>query len=161
MKPKSALRMAIDIGGTFTDTVLMDDLGRVIALTKTLTAHGDPSEGALEGAHRVPEISGCHIEEVSGFIHGTTLATNAPIEKRGASVATIATEGFRDILEIAYGRGGVVPTVSDADVTLGYCRKLRVTSRGFRALRVRPMSQRQRDDMVILAHIREQHCLSL
>ena len=104
MKPKSALRMAIDIGGTFTDTVLMDDLGRIIASTKTLTTHRDPSDGALEGARRVLDVSGRRIEEVSGFIHGTTLATNALIEKRGSRVATIATEGFRDILEIAYER---------------------------------------------------------
>ncbi|WP_419738710.1 hydantoinase/oxoprolinase family protein [Ruegeria sp.] len=100
----TALRLAIDIGGTFTDTVLVSGDETILASTKTLTTHQNPAEGAMEGALRVVQSAGRSLAEVTGFIHGTTLATNALIERRGATVATIATEGFRDILEIAYER---------------------------------------------------------
>lgn len=104
MTSHDALRLAIDIGGTFTDTVLMSGATRVLASTKTLTTHDNPADGAMQGAVRVMEETGRSLDQVTGFIHGTTLATNALIEKRGARVATITTEGFRDILEIAYER---------------------------------------------------------
>ncbi|WP_291738088.1 hydantoinase/oxoprolinase family protein, partial [Leisingera sp. F5] len=76
----------------------------ILASTKTLTTHQNPADGAMEGAARVMAQSGRSLGEVTGFIHGTTLATNALIERRGATVATVTTEGFRDILEIAYER---------------------------------------------------------
>jgi N-methylhydantoinase A len=101
---ETALRLATDIGGTFTDTVLMDGSGRVLASNKVLTTHDAPADGAYEGATRALAAAGRGLGEVTGFIHGTTLATNALIERRGAVVATITTEGFRDILEIAYER---------------------------------------------------------
>ena len=63
-----------------------------------------PAEGALLGAQHVMRAAGIEWHQVSGKIHGTTLATNALIERRGAKVATITTAGFRDILEIAYER---------------------------------------------------------
>ncbi len=100
----TALRLAIDIGGTFTDTVLVSGNETILASTKTLTTHQNPAEGAMEGALRVMHSAGRSLADVTGFIHGTTLATNALIERRGATVATVATEGFRDILEIAYER---------------------------------------------------------
>ncbi|WP_171205837.1 hydantoinase/oxoprolinase family protein [Ruegeria sp. HKCCA0235A] len=99
-----ALRLAIDIGGTFTDTVLVSGEETILASTKTLTTHHNPADGAMQGAARVMQQTGHRLSEVTGFIHGTTLATNALIEKRGAVVATVTTEGFRDILEIAYER---------------------------------------------------------
>lgn len=100
---QAMLRLASDIGGTFTDTVLAE--GRtILASAKTLTTHADPSLGAMEGARRVLGQAGRSLAEVGGFVHGTTLATNALIERRGARVATICTDGFRDILEIAYER---------------------------------------------------------
>ncbi len=104
MTTPPALRLAIDIGGTFTDTVLVSGDETIVASTKTLTTHQNPADGAMEGAARVMAQSGRHLGQVTGFIHGTTLATNALIERRGATVATITTEGFRDILEIAYER---------------------------------------------------------
>jgi N-methylhydantoinase A len=104
MPPSHPLRLAIDIGGTFTDTVLMDGAGTVIATAKTATTPADPSEGALDGARIALETAGANWSDIAGFIHGTTLATNALIERRGARVATITTEGFRDILEIGYER---------------------------------------------------------
>ncbi len=96
--------MAIDIGGTFTDTVLVDAASCVLATTKTPTTPCQPALGALEGARRVLADANASWQSVTGLIHGTTLATNALIERRGAKVATITTAGFRDILEIAYER---------------------------------------------------------
>ncbi len=98
------LRLAIDIGGTFTDTVLMDATHTVLATTKTPTTPDQPALGALQGAQYVLQSSGKTWREITGFVHGTTLATNALIERRGARVASITNEGFRDILEIAYER---------------------------------------------------------
>ncbi|MEM7653764.1 MAG: hydantoinase/oxoprolinase family protein [Pseudomonadota bacterium] len=104
LSPTKSLRLAIDIGGTFTDSVLVDHDDRVIASAKTLTTHENPADGAMQGTVRVLQQANRVLEDVSGFVHGTTLATNALIERRGACVATITTEGFRDILEIAYER---------------------------------------------------------
>ena len=104
MTDTSRLRIAVDIGGTFTDAVLMAGADQVLATAKTLTTHDDPTEGALAGALEVLGTAGIALGDVSGFIHGTTLATNALIERRGACVASITTSGFRDILEIAYER---------------------------------------------------------
>ena len=103
MTPATSLRLAVDIGGTFTDTVLARD-DEIIASSKTLTTHRNPALGAIWGTERVMEQTPYELNDVTGFIHGTTLATNALIERRGATVATITTEGFRDILEIAYER---------------------------------------------------------
>ncbi len=96
--------MAIDIGGTFTDTVLLNRDSQVVATTKTPTTPQRPALGAVAGATHVLETAGAGWRQVTGFIHGTTLATNALIERRGAATATITTRGFRDILEIAYER---------------------------------------------------------
>ena len=98
-----AHRIAIDIGGTFTDIAL----GRgdeIVATTKVLTSHDEAARAALAGAQEVVGAAGLSLGEIDGVIHGTTLATNALIERRGARVACILTEGFRDILEIAYER---------------------------------------------------------
>lgn len=104
MSDLSGLRLATDVGGTFTDTVLTDSAANVLATAKTLTTHENPATGALAGVRRALEQAGTVTGEISGFVHGTTLATNALLERRGARVATITTEGFRDILEIAYER---------------------------------------------------------
>ncbi|MFK7837374.1 MAG: hydantoinase/oxoprolinase family protein [Sulfitobacter sp.] len=104
MTTPDGLRLAIDIGGTFTDTVLMDAAHSVLATIKTPTTPQAPALAALEGARSVLEQAGRTFGQITTFIHGTTLATNALIERRGAKVATITTEGFRDILEIAYER---------------------------------------------------------
>src|SRR6056297_3276620 len=102
MRYTPGFRVAVDIGGTFTDTVLVDGSGQIRATTKTPTTPDDPTLAALEGVRRV--LDGTDWSRIDGFIHGTTLATNALIERRGARVATITTEGFRDIREIAYER---------------------------------------------------------
>ena len=105
MSEQQDLRIAVDIGGTFSDTVLVRAAdNKVLATAKTATTPANPTEGALQGIRRVLAQTNQSIVHVVGFIHGTTLATNALIERRGASVATITSAGFRDILEIAYER---------------------------------------------------------
>ncbi|MEM7526227.1 MAG: hydantoinase/oxoprolinase family protein [Pseudomonadota bacterium] len=103
MVAENSIRLAVDIGGTFTDVVAADARGAIVATAKTPTTKA-PAEGALTGARDVMAALGLGWRAVTGFVHGTTLATNALIERRGARVATITTEGFRDILEIAYER---------------------------------------------------------
>ncbi|MEM7237796.1 MAG: hydantoinase/oxoprolinase family protein, partial [Pseudomonadota bacterium] len=103
MTARSDLRLAIDIGGTFTDSVVADG-DSVLCSTKTLTTHGNPSEGALAGVGGLLATANVSMNDLGGLVHGTTLATNALIERRGANVATVTTRGFRDILEIAYER---------------------------------------------------------
>jgi N-methylhydantoinase A len=93
------VRMAVDIGGTFTDVIL--DRGIERLTRKVLTTTQQPEEGVLEGARLVLADARLHFSEVDVFLHGTTLATNAIIERRGARTALIATEGFRDVLDIA------------------------------------------------------------
>ena len=93
------VRMAVDIGGTFTDIVL--DRGTERLTRKVLTTAQRPEEGVLDGARLVLGDAGLHFSDIDVFIHGTTLATNAIIERRGARTALIATDGFRDTLDIA------------------------------------------------------------
>lgn len=104
MTDKTGYRLAIDIGGTFTDTVLMAPDGSVAATAKTPTTPGTPAMGALSGARDALGAADVGWARITGCIHGTTLATNALIERRGACVATLTNAGFRDILEIAYER---------------------------------------------------------
>ena len=92
--------LAVDIGGTFTDVVLQLD-GRLHA-TKVLTTPHDPSEAVLTGIGQVFADSGASPAQISLFLHGTTLATNAIIERRGAKTALLTTVGHRDILEMAF-----------------------------------------------------------
>ena len=94
------MKLAVDIGGTFTDVVLEGPDGS--ASTKVLTTHDAPVRGVLEGVRQLLEETGTTAGDVELVIHGTTLATNALIERKGARTALIATEGFRDSLEIAH-----------------------------------------------------------
>jgi N-methylhydantoinase A len=92
------VRLAADIGGTFTDVVL--DAGGTRRTRKVLTTPAAPEEGVLEGVSLVLEDAGLRFSDIDVFVHGTTLATNAIIERRGARTALVATQGFRDVLEI-------------------------------------------------------------
>ena len=98
--PHPAARLAIDIGGTFTDLAL-EAAGRLVT-TKVLTTPATPEEGVMAGVERVLAEAEVAPGEVSSVIHGTTLATNALIERKGARTALIVTEGLRDSLEMAY-----------------------------------------------------------
>src|SRR5690242_16028736 len=90
-------RVAIDIGGTFTDMLLVREDGSAV-IGKTLTTPGDPSL-AVENA-LAPELEDRNSAERGTLIHGTTLVTNALIERKGAPTALLTTAGFRDAVEI-------------------------------------------------------------
>ena len=93
-------RVAVDIGGTFTDVVL-ETAGRHVS-AKVLTTHAAPAAGALEGVRQVLAQAGRAAADLGVVLHGTTLATNAIIERRGARTALVTTEGHRDVLEMAF-----------------------------------------------------------
>ncbi len=99
----SKARLAVDIGGTFTDVAIALP-GAGFITTKCPTTPDDPVRGAMHGVSLAMERAGLQAAEIGSFIHGTTLATNALIERKGATVGVLATQGFRDILEIAYER---------------------------------------------------------
>lgn len=92
-------RIGADIGGTFTDVVLEVDARR--ESTKILTTHDAPECALLEGIDIVLARAGLRIQDVGLIVHGTTLATNALIERKGAKTALLTTAGFRDVLELA------------------------------------------------------------
>src|SRR5690348_12079528 len=94
----SGIRLAVDIGGTFTDIVLERDGRRFTR--KVLTTQQKPEQGVLDGVRLVLDDARLHLSDIDVFVHGTTLATNAIIERRGAKTALIATDGFRDVVEI-------------------------------------------------------------
>ncbi|MCG8544522.1 MAG: hydantoinase/oxoprolinase family protein, partial [Alphaproteobacteria bacterium] len=93
-------RIAVDIGGTFTDVVL--EHAGAQRSTKVLTTSDAPEQGVLDGVAGILADSGVAPGDVNLVIHGTTLATNALIERKGAKTALVATDGFRDSVEIAY-----------------------------------------------------------
>src|SRR5262245_29786663 len=93
-------RVGLDIGGTFTDCVLLEDQSRELILHKRLTTPADPAEGALLGLEELMQKSGLDLGDCSMLVHGTTLVTNAVTERRGARTALLTTRGFRDVLEM-------------------------------------------------------------
>ena len=95
-------RIAVDIGGTFTDIALDD--GNSLHTAKTLTTPDDPVRGVVDVIRIASGDAGCAPQSIGSVIHGTTLATNALIERKGARVGLVTTAGFRDIVEIAYER---------------------------------------------------------
>lgn len=98
---KNKARLAVDIGGTFTDVVLEAEGGRRVT-AKVLTTPRSPESGVLAGVGEVLAKANMSASDVGVIIHGTTLATNALIERRGAKTALLTTEGHRDSLEMAY-----------------------------------------------------------
>ncbi|HEX7200144.1 MAG TPA: hydantoinase/oxoprolinase N-terminal domain-containing protein, partial [Dongiaceae bacterium] len=92
-------RLAVDIGGTFTDIVV--EAADQRWTRKVLTTPQAPEQAVIAGTLELLADIGVAPQEIGLFIHGTTLATNAIIERKGAVTALIATEGFRDILDIA------------------------------------------------------------
>jgi N-methylhydantoinase A len=100
MPAKSAVaQLAVDIGGTFTDIVLIAGEKRLVS--KLLTTPRAPEQAVIEGVRETLARAGLAFADIGMFVHGTTLATNAIIERKGAKTALLTTEGFRDVIEIA------------------------------------------------------------
>src|SRR5258708_3079202 len=94
-------RVGADVGGTFTDVLLLDDVAGAFGVAKVLTTPEDPSVGVLRGIRSALAGLGVAPRELSNVIHGTTLVTNAIIQRAGAPTALVTTKGFRDVLDIA------------------------------------------------------------
>ena len=94
------MRLAIDIGGTFTDLVL--EHGNELLTKKVLTSISEPELAVIEGVSELLEENNIKASDIKMIIHGTTLATNAVIERKGAKTCFITTSGFRDVLDIGY-----------------------------------------------------------
>ena len=90
------MRVGADVGGPFTDVLLVDAGGRVHA-TKVLSTPPDYDRAVVDA---VRELAGATEGEIEAIVHGTTVATNAVLERRGARTALVTTEGFRDVLEL-------------------------------------------------------------
>jgi 5-oxoprolinase (ATP-hydrolysing)/N-methylhydantoinase A len=99
-QPQARYRLGFDIGGTFTDFVLLDAETGGITLYKCLTTPQDPAEGALAGIAAITAQAGIPVAAIGEILHGTTLVTNALIERRGATTGLLTTRGFRDVLEL-------------------------------------------------------------
>ncbi|MGE0749776.1 MAG: hydantoinase/oxoprolinase family protein [Variibacter sp.] len=99
-KDKPRIRVGVDVGGTFTDFVLVDDHRGIVFTGKRLTSSGDPSRAILEGTEVLLREAETVISAVDAVVHGTTLVTNTVIERKGAKVGLITTKGFRDSIEM-------------------------------------------------------------
>ncbi len=93
-------RLGCDIGGTFTDFVLLNDRTGEIRINKCLTTPGDPSEAVGQGIEELEQVTPGFVEKLDEVIHGTTLVINSIIERKGAKTGLITTRGFRDVLEL-------------------------------------------------------------
>lgn len=94
------VRIGVDVGGTFTDVVLVEEESSRFLYAKTPTTHGDLAEGVMEGIAQVLAVADMTLDKEDYLIHGTTIGTNAIVESKGARVGLITTAGFEDVLEI-------------------------------------------------------------
>ncbi|MBP01191.1 MAG: methylhydantoinase [Rhodospirillaceae bacterium] len=92
-------RLGIDIGGTFTDFALLDQAGHKLAIHKQLTTPSDPSKAVVDGIKEILRKNYVSISDISVIAHGTTLVTNAVIERKGVATGMLVTSGFEDILD--------------------------------------------------------------
>ena len=95
----AALEIGVDIGGTFTDIVCREP-GGAMRFMKVPTTRSDPSQGVIASLPQLAKQWGLSLADINRFAHGTTVATNAVLERKGARIGLITTAGFRDVLEI-------------------------------------------------------------
>ena len=103
------IRVGVDVGGTFTDVLLMDLHSGATFRAKTLSTPHDQSVGILDGILKACQKAGVSTTEIAELMHGTTVATNAILERKGAKVGLIVTDGYAQVLQIArsYVPGGL------------------------------------------------------
>jgi N-methylhydantoinase A/oxoprolinase/acetone carboxylase beta subunit len=99
--PASSVDIGVDIGGTFTDIVCRR-AGEPMRTLKIPTTRGDPSQAVLNAITHLSHDLGIAATDITRFLHGTTIATNAVLERKGARIGLVTSQGFRDILEIGY-----------------------------------------------------------
>jgi len=100
------IRVAFDIGGTFTDFILSDGATGATHVLKVPTTPNDPSKAVITGLQHLLETVGIPGSAVDKVLHATTVATNAVLERKGAPTGLITTDGFRDVLIIDIAGGG-------------------------------------------------------
>lgn len=124
-------RLGVDVGGTFTDLLLFDEASGAFWRHKTPSTPHDSSEGILTGVKAITEKAGITAADIAYFLHGTTVATNAVLEGKGAKVGLVTTQGYRDIMQIARsfvpggsrpGSYGPSPSPSPGWNTLSRCQ---------------------------------------
>jgi len=96
-----AYRLGVDVGGTFTDLLLIDEANGATFRAKVPSTPADQSAGVLDGIRRVCAIAGINPSAIGELMHGTTIATNAILEGKGARVGLIVTDGYRQVLQVA------------------------------------------------------------
>jgi N-methylhydantoinase A len=94
------MRVSIDVGGTFTDAILVDEIKGSFSYMKTPTTHHDLAQGVLNALEEILRLARASMKDIHYIIHGTTIGTNAIVEGKGARVGLITTAGFEDVLEI-------------------------------------------------------------
>src|SRR3954451_11389214 len=104
-----SFRLGVDVGGTFTDVLLVEEGSGSTWRAKTASTPADQAVGVLNGIGQVCTAAGIELSEVAQVLHGTTVATNAILEGKGATVGLVTTRGFRQVLQIArsYVPGGL------------------------------------------------------
>ncbi|MDT7552061.1 MAG: N-methylhydantoinase, partial [Pseudonocardiales bacterium] len=102
-------RLGVDVGGTFTDVLLVEEASGATWRAKTASTPSDQAVGVRNGIAKVCEEAGIGLSDVAQVLHGTTVATNAILEGKGATVGLVTTKGFRQVLQIArsYVPGGL------------------------------------------------------
>src|SRR5215831_21267106 len=133
-----AHRLGVDVGGTFTDLLLVHDETGKLHRVKTPSTPADPAEGVLVGVRRICDESGVSPEELRYVMHGTTVATNALLEAKGAKVGLITTAGFKQILHLARSwtpgplAGWIIMVKPDPPAAIEHTReaKERIDTRG-------------------------------
>lgn len=138
---RTGWRIGFDIGGTFTDFVLFNGGSGAMHLHKRLTSSRDPSEAALAGLRELTALANITLADVDEIAHGTTLVTNAVIERKGARLGLLTTRGFRDILEM-----GTEQRYDVYDLFLGFPEPL-----VSRDLRLEVPERIDRDGRIVLA----------
>src|SRR6058998_3450372 len=149
-----AYRLGVDVGGTFTDLFLVSgESGSTQFRVKTPSTPSDPSEGVLNGVARICDEAGIEVSELQNILHGTTVATNAVLESKGARVGLVTTLGFKQILHLARSQtpgplaGWIIMIKPDPPASLADTREVveRMDARGNTVV---PVDERQAEDMI-------------
>jgi N-methylhydantoinase A len=133
-----AYRLGVDVGGTFTDLLLVHDESGKLHRVKTPSTPVDPSHGVLTGVRRIAEEAGATVSDIRNILHGTTVATNAVLESKGARVGLLTTVGFKQILHLARSQtpgplaGWIIMIKPDPPASLADTREIveRLDARG-------------------------------
>ena len=148
-----AYRLGVDVGGTFTDLFLVDDADHRQWRVKTPSTPSDPSQGVLTGVSRICDAAGIAPADLGNVVHGTTVATNAVLESKGARVGLITTQGFGQILHLARSQtpgplaGWIIMVKPDPPASLADTREAveRMDARGNTLVAGRSRAGRGRD----------------